>query len=345
MLSAVHIVLLLSILGSLVNLLPGRFWLQELNIALSCYYLCLHLLSLCVLVPLRRRFAPKALMVVCSALLLLCAYYARQLVPFYVRASRAAPAPETLKLLVADLSGGAAGTESLKRLIEARRPDLMVLTALSRACRGLELCQAYPFSHEIIRGDGFGLGLYSRHPMLKPAVESIGQFLPPVIITEIAPRQEGVLRRRIKLVVFHAPAPVSVEAWLANALTVRRVATRLKQSRGDLIVAGAMNATPFSRAYKMMLFHGRLKDAMWGFGLRRTWDAGAWYARFTLDHVLYRGALEVKSFEVLDSIGSEHLPGMTEFVLGAPEAALDEDPIEPEDARPGRAFDPFMEAL
>ena len=62
-----------------------------------------------------------------------------------------------------------------------------------------------------------------------------------------------------------------------------------------------------------MLYHGRMHNAMHGFGLMRTWNAENWWLRFTIDHVLFRGNFRVRSFEKLPPAGSDHFPLLVEF--------------------------------
>jgi len=79
-----------------------------------------------------------------------------------------------------------------------------------------------------------------------------------------------------------------------------------------LIVVGDFNATPFSSIYKNFVGNLNLKNAMQGYGMPKTWDAQSILKRVTIDHVLFK-ELNVKKFDVLGEIFSDHYPLLVEF--------------------------------
>ncbi|NLF25164.1 MAG: endonuclease/exonuclease/phosphatase family protein [Deltaproteobacteria bacterium] len=303
-----------SILCSALNLLPLRFWLIELNRAFSLYYLFFHLCALLLVMLMGRIFLPR--FGITSLLLAgLSLYYAAALRPFYFAPSRVdqntpAEEPFRLKLLYANLLRENPHKTAFKELIAAQQADLVMLLELTPEwSKSLAMEEYYPFRHEILSAGYFGLGLYSKFPLGEKIVENLGDFTPPVIIAEVDAGRGGVF----EVVLFHAWPPLSAGAWDGHFATHRRVLMHVKHSAKELIMAADFNATPFASVYRAMLGHGRLQNAMHGFGLLRTWQAQYWYLRFTIDHVLYRGNFVVDSFERLPATGSDHFPLLVQF--------------------------------
>ena len=82
------------------------------------------------------------------------------------------------------------------------------------------------------------------------------------------------------------------------------------------MLAGDLNVTQFSPHFKNLLKTGKLKDSSRGFGYQPTWPAQLPLLnkisecplfRIPLDHVLVSGDIQVRSVELLPSIGSDHL--------------------------------------
>ena len=83
------------------------------------------------------------------------------------RAAAAQPpaAPVSFKLLYANVNLESGRKAEVKSLIDSSRADIVALVEVDQSwSRELALTQAYPFSHEVLRGDKFGLGLYSKFP-------------------------------------------------------------------------------------------------------------------------------------------------------------------------------------
>jgi len=78
---------------------------------------------------------------------------------------------------------------------------------------------------------------------------------------------------------------------------------------GRAVVAGDLNATPWSPIFHRVLDLGRLRDSREGFGLHRTWPSGIHaLLRIPIDHVLVGEGVTVLRREVGPHIGSDHRP-------------------------------------
>ncbi|HEX6946004.1 MAG TPA: endonuclease/exonuclease/phosphatase family protein [Acidimicrobiia bacterium] len=84
---------------------------------------------------------------------------------------------------------------------------------------------------------------------------------------------------------------------------------------GPLLVAGDLNATPWSWAFRKLEGAG-LRNSGIGFGIQATYPAdGNPLLRVPIDHVLHSSQLGVRSRELGPALGSDHFPVIVELEL------------------------------
>jgi endonuclease/exonuclease/phosphatase (EEP) superfamily protein YafD len=300
----------LLLLLSLINLLPAFHYLIEINKSAGTYYLAAHVTAFVLLILLRSRR---------SAVLhlFLAAFYGMYLVPYYVSTGEESvrvcdltpDACTRFKILYANVNAFSSPSSALPDLISSENPDVVAIVELTPSWNaGLALESKYPYRISIPEPHCFGLGLFSKFPISGTPVTEIGEDVPRVIVTEL----EVSPGRTLEFTVFHG-LPPSETSMVLNKLITRRLLTILKHDDKEGIVVADMNATPFSGFYRPFLWAAGFSNAMHGRGLYRTWNATSELLRFTIDHVLYRGEVKVRSARVGDTIGSDHLPLIVEF--------------------------------
>ena len=88
------------------------------------------------------------------------------------------------------------------------------------------------------------------------------------------------------------------------------------------VVLADLNQTPWSTAYRHLIRDARLQDARRGQWPRKTWrPRRSWLVGLPIDHVLYRGAVQVEQFRLGPDVGSDHLPLLADLALGSGEAS------------------------
>lgn len=124
-----------------------------------------------------------------------------------------------------------------------------------------------------------------------------------------------------------------------QAWQVRNLVPHLAGLRAPALLAGDLNATPWSATISKVMEAG---------GLHRTGPAGmSWLHRrlprwllplgLAIDHVFAKGAVQVLSVETLDDVGSDHLPVLATFDLPVPTFPDDADEKQVVLADTGRA--------
>jgi len=312
-------VVTLSLIGSLLTVLPFRHWLLEINRNLWFYYLAFHLFSLFLLFIVRGYQRAKTTMLQVCLLAGMSLYYASHILPFYFppeeRRPKEAAALETIgetepiTFLYVNVLTENKQWHKVRELIRRTSPDVIVFLEISDAwTSSLDLRKLYPSVIEIPRRDNFGIGLYSRFPFKGEPVTHLGDLLPPVIVQDLE-----VGGSPLTIAAFHAMPPLGSGLLELNKLTFRRFAALLREKKGDLIVAGDFTATPFSPYYKSFMYHVDLFDARHGFGLSKSWSGWGSWLQLTIDHVMYRGNLRVSDFKTLPDVGSDHYPLLVRF--------------------------------
>jgi endonuclease/exonuclease/phosphatase (EEP) superfamily protein YafD len=78
------------------------------------------------------------------------------------------------------------------------------------------------------------------------------------------------------------------------------------------VLAGDLNLTMWNRGYRPLVDVAGLHNARKGHGIGPTWPA-LWPVGVPIDHVLASPDVGFRTFRVLPSIGSDHLPVAAEF--------------------------------
>jgi len=330
---AVRLLFRLSVAGSAVALLPPWHWLLEVNTSASVYYLLANLLALGV-GALRPQWLGCGRRVwLALVLLVLSGAHVRPLVVFLLPRPEV-PSGATFSLLYANVNTGRGEPTRLGALIRKHQPDLIAMLEVNERWLGaLDLGGRYSHHRSVPREDNFGLAIYSRLPLVGETTTTVGEGLPPVVVTGF----EVVPGRSVRLALLHAVPPLSNEALHSNTLLLRRVVTPLRHEPGPLLVVGDFNATPASRFYQRFVSGGGLLPAGVGSGYRASWNALVPFPRLMIDHVLYRGSigagvhardtwqeepvadelpdLAVTDFRRLSPFGSDHYPLLVHFTL------------------------------
>ena len=104
-------------------------------------------------------------------------------------------------------------------------------------------------------------------------------------------------------------SPSSIDDAAARDEVIDFVARRAQDETSATIVVGALNATPWSHAFRNLSSTADLVDSERGFGFQPTWPAGKW-AGFTIptNHLLHSPELTTVDRLVGPDLGSEYRP-------------------------------------
>jgi len=122
----------------------------------------------------------------------------------------------------------------------------------------------------------------------------------------------AVGRRRFELGVVHMRQPI-YPAHFAEF----RVLNETAKKGDDVILAGDFNTTVWSSQFRDFVSDVELHHGREGRGIQNTWaPTFARWAQLPIDHMLYRGSIELKKLEVMEWTGSDHAPVRGTFLIG-----------------------------
>lgn len=88
------------------------------------------------------------------------------------------------------------------------------------------------------------------------------------------------------------------------------------ETGGYRIVAGDLNATPWSQPFRRLLDDGGLTNSQLGYGLELTFPSGSsQLVQVPIDHVLYSEGFAVIDRRLGPALGSDHLPVVVDLAL------------------------------
>ncbi len=88
------------------------------------------------------------------------------------------------------------------------------------------------------------------------------------------------------------------------------------ESGGRRVVAGDLNATPWSLPFRRLVSGGSLMNSQRGYGLELTFPSGSSpLVQVPIDHVLHSDGLRVIDRRLGPAIGSDHLPVVVDLAL------------------------------
>jgi endonuclease/exonuclease/phosphatase (EEP) superfamily protein YafD len=197
---------------------------------------------------------------------------------------------------------------ALLRWLESTRPDLVVLLEVTPDyAAGLARLPAFPFRHLVPSSDAFGITLLSRHPLVQARTVSNGSD-PAYIEARINWRGHPV-----DLIAWHPMPPISRQDAATRNRNLRRLAENAHHTGIPTVLAGDLNATPWSSAFSGLGGTGLARAS----GLSPTWPAaGLGLFGIPIDHVLVTPHWSVVSHSVGPDIGSDHLPILVQLVKG-----------------------------
>ena len=200
-------------------------------------------------------------------------------------------------------------TAALVRWLDEARPDVLILHEVSPDyAKGLDTLKGFPFRLLAASTDPFGVAVLSRFPLAQ------------VHTVEDEDRRgliEAMLDwngQPVSLIAWHPMPPLSQYDHTMRNRQLHTFAKAAQTGGQPAIVAGDLNASPWSNAFSKLDQAG-LRRAT---GLTPTWPAiGRGWLGIPIDHVLVTPQWSLVERSVGPHIGSDHLPVMVRIALHA----------------------------
>ncbi len=173
----------------------------------------------------------------------------------------------------------------------------------------------YPHTVKCPLGNLYGMHVYSRRPLLDPAI----QYLVEPDIPSIHASLELPDGRRIKMHCLHPkpPSPTENPGSGERDAELIAVAGSVAESESDVpvIVAGDLNDVAWSSTTRLFRKISGLLDPRVGRGMFNTFHTGFPFMRWPLDHLFHSDHFGVVGLKRLPAFGSDHFPILVELAL------------------------------
>ena len=232
-----------------------------------------------------------------------------QLVPYYLPPADLTGRDQPLRVMSFNVLSS--NTQQAETVAWVRRvdPDLAFFPEVSPTWEaGLEPLKAtMPHALTHPQDDNFGWALYSKHPIIEYEMFSSKMVEVPMVrvVVEIG-------NQRIVFYGVHPLPPMSPGCAENRDSVFQKLARRVGQETEPTIVAGDLNATPWSHSMKP-LFAAGLRDSQLGRGFSATWQRTIPIFAIPIDHILLKGPLDVTARWTGPYLGSDHRPIVAEL--------------------------------
>lgn len=297
-------------LAALLGFLGHWHWLLDLCAHFRWQYALAIGVGLLAALPLRKRGLLLALATAWLANLYALAS-ATGPAPGQLRVEAAVPEPPGVKLLIANIHLHTTDLQPLLALVERESPDVIGIVELTphAAAALAALAQRYPVSRIEVRDDPFGIGLWSRLPASRLDLVAMPPLGFPALQLHWPDPGPG------SLWLLHPFPPVGgqASAWRDAQL---EYTGDLVKGDANAILAGDLNATPWSAAYHRLRRRAALEDSSAGGWPWPTWSAPGLgrVLAVPIDHVLHGRAWRSVEHRVGPDIGSDHRPLLVRLV-------------------------------
>ena len=311
----------MAALGTLAALLGDFAWLLELATHFRLQYavaLLLAAVSWPLIPPLagpaprglgsRLGFPLACLVLAAINLAVLRPYLGFRLTP----ASTEAPGESRIRLVALNVHTGNARHDLVEAFLRASEADVILLTEVDdRWLTQLAgLTNRWPHQLREPRDDNFGIALLSRWPWTQARVITLGEAELPSVEARIVRGD-----RRLWVIGTHPlPPGTSAQATLRDG-QLQAIARRVAELAGPRVLAGDLNATPWSPAFRGLEQRSGLRDTLRGRGYQASWPAGFPLFGIPLDHALISPDLRVLDRRLGPRVGSDHRPLILELAL------------------------------
>jgi endonuclease/exonuclease/phosphatase (EEP) superfamily protein YafD len=197
-------------------------------------------------------------------------------------------------------------TQALATWLAQEKPDVVVLLEVSPAhAQGLRTLRDYPFQHIVAQDSPFGIAVLSRHPLQQIEVIEDAQGIAHI---EAQLQWHG---QPIGIIALHPMPPLSPQYHSVRNVKLAALAKRATASAIPTVLAGDLNATPWSSAFSGLAQLGLRRAS----GFTATWPA---VLQGVLgppnDQVLVTQHWAVVARQVGPLLGSDHLPVLVRLV-------------------------------
>ena len=217
-----------------------------------------------------------------------------------------------LRLLVVNVEAGNERFESVRRVIAQTKPDIVGVIELTPDWADYlrRSIPQYRMRRLAPRDGAYGIGLYSRLPLLAGRVEQFPpEDGPPTVVARVRAAGQPVT---VVVTHVHTPFAGSIHARQLQALAEAR--PRLGRR---LALCGDFNTVPWAGPFRRLAETARLADLYGGSWPGYSWPTWNPLLRVPLDNCLVSEGLAVTRRSNGPDVGSDHFPLVVDLAVTA----------------------------
>ncbi len=175
-----------------------------------------------------------------------------------------------------------------------------------------EVIRTYPYQLTDLNIDAAGTGavLMSRFPILDSDITYYSDYGNILIATTLE-----INDRKIKFYGVHMPRPAYVSEFSSRSHQFVALARTIREQSLPVVVAGDLNATPYSPIFRDMIKRSGLNDSSKGFGWQPSWPTLFPLLWLPIDHILVSPGIQVHNRATGSYISSDHYPVFAELSI------------------------------
>ena len=223
---------------------------------------------------------------------------------------------------------------ALLELVERLEPDVLFVVECNDDWVK-HLAPLHPaFPHRLLypQDNGYGLALYSRHPLKKAQLRFIRD--PEIPSIDMIVQVNG--RAWVRCFGLHPAPPVPAYALETDQRDAEllMVAEEIREFQGPVLVFGDLNDVAWSPTTRLFRKVSRMLDPRIGRGQYNTFHAHWPLLRYPLDHIFASRHFRLIRLKCLPDIGSDHLPVLAEFAFDSLDPSDESLALEDSEATP-----------
>ena len=217
---------------------------------------------------------------------------------------------ESIRLMHVNVLAGNGDLTSLLEHIRTTEPDLVFVQELTPEHVEMlgSLDSRYPHRLLETRYDPFGLGVWSKRPLNNAAVFGLPPRDHPNLKFDIDLDGEPVT-----IVSTHPPPPMGRVFYDDRNTQLAAVGELVANTPGSVILTGDLNVSMWANHYRKLIARTGLVNVRKGYGVLPTWPVFMPIGMIAIDHTLVSEDLAAVDVRTLSSVGSDHLPLLTEI--------------------------------
>lgn len=215
------------------------------------------------------------------------------------------PAERQISLLNANVLLGNDQYGKLLRLVEQRRPDVLLMLEPGRDWESAvaPLAESYPYELSEVVPNTYGMILMSRLPMEGRIEYLLQPGVPSARVRLALPGGE-----QVDLHAIHPEPPYPGDDSGERDAELVTVGKMVRKNGRAAIVMGDLNDVAWSRTSRLFQQIAGMRDPRVGRGFYPTFNANYPLLRWPLDHLFVSPHFDLMQIDLLPDIGSDHLP-------------------------------------